>query len=350
MVIIQSSSNKANIPPPSPLLRDKQHGVLVFICLLIMLPLLAIFHQLYVLTTTPTYPLSVKRARNENSHILKTCQLRDLSNYSTSKVGRLYQTLVPKTLEASNCLFFDCDKDVAKCDNTNTTNFDGPKPPCCTHILRDMSRIFDEAMCSLGLDYVVAFGTLLGFRRKGRIIPWTADNDYIIPSMDVANAFVQLWDSNKTGMAHHFQGINRMCVTPNFADGELQKWARVKPVNQTLLWSSGLPYIDFYLGRNVTERNYQILLRSSEVSHAKKRALRNINGTIFGTFGQCLHLYSDIFPTKRELVHNGTGTFAQNFPANTDQLLRTFYGRNWKIPLSGNNVHGHISCPYGPTE
>lgn len=205
------------------------------------------------------------------------------------------------------------------------TNFDGPNPPCCTHILRDMTRIFDETMCSLGLDYSAAFGTLLGFRRDDRIIPWTSDVDYIIPSKDVANAMVSLWDSKKTGMAHIFQGINRMCVTPDFAGGALKnKWGLDKPPQHEFnLDFSGLAYIDFYVGFNET------------------------NSALFGTIDHCRHLYSDVFPTKREMVYNKT--FTQNFPANPDQLLRTFYGKDWRIPPSSKSSHGDRLCPYGPT-
>ena len=260
-----------------------------------------------------------------DKNILEKCKLRDLSNYTTEKVGKLHETSLSNSLKMSNCLFYDCNKDVAECDNKLPTNFDGPKPPCCTHILRDMSRTFDEAMCSLGLDYSAVFGTLLGFRRGDRLIPWTGDNDYIIPSKDAANAMVALWDTKKTGMAHIFQGINRMCVTPDFAGGALQrKWSRLDPPGHKLnLDWSGLAYIDFYLGWR-------------------------IDSTIFGTIDRCRHLYSDVFPTKRELVYNNT--FPQNFPANSDQLLRTFYGKDWRIPRTDNNPHGDAGgpCPYGP--
>ena len=116
-----------------------------------------------------------------------------------------------------------------------------------------------------------------------------------------------------------------MCVTPDFAGGALQrKWSRLDPPGHKLnLDWSGLPYIDFYLGRR-------------------------IDSAIFGTIGHCRHLYSDVFPSKRELVYNNT--FPQNFPANSDQLLRTFYGKDWRIPRTDNNPHGDATfCPYGPT-
>jgi hypothetical protein len=159
---------------------------------------------------------------------LPKCPLRDLSEFSTQKIGAKYydDAIVPKTLKGSNCLFFDCNQDINECDNVDPTNYDGPKAPCCTHILRDMSRIFDEEMCNLGLDYVAGFGTLLGLRRADRFIPWSIDNDLVIGSGEAMNALVMLWDSKKTGLSHHYSGINRLCVNPDFAGGALMKWAR----------------------------------------------------------------------------------------------------------------------------
>ena len=284
----------------------------------------------------PVFNSSTKKSGLSDKNILQKCKLRDLLHYSTEKFGDLHEISLSNNLNTSNCLSYVCNRDAAECDNKLPTNFDGPKPPCCTHILRDMSRNFDEAMCNLGLDYVVSFGTLLGFRRGDHIIPWTADLDYIIPSKDVANEMVALWDTNNTGMAHIFQGINRMCVTPDFAGGALQrKWSRLKPPknklkldsrlkppkNKLKLDTSGLPYIDFYVGSRV-------------------------GSTMFQVNKGCSHFFGDVFPTKRELVYNYT--FSQNFPANSDQMLRTCYGKDWRTPPKDKKSHkGKPDC-YGP--
>ena len=122
---------------------------------------------------------------SEEEKMQEKYQLRDLSKFSISKMGDRYKTSLSNSTESSNCLYFDCLKNVDHCDNAN------PR---------------------LGLDYAAAFGTLLGFTRGDRVIPWTIDNDYIIPSEDAANVMVILWDSKRTGMAHIFQTINRGCV------------------------------------------------------------------------------------------------------------------------------------------
>ena len=240
------------------------------------------------------------------------CPRRDLSAHTTERVGQQYLDAVPNTLEGSNCLSFDCNQDVNECDNGDVTNYDGPKPPCCTHVLRDMTRIFDEEMCSLGLDYFAAFGSLLGLRRSDKFMPWSASGDLIIHSAEAMNALVMLWDSQKTGMSHHYSsGMNRMCVTPDFGGGRLYKWAYLEERHRRAIdewedrnWDSGYPHLDIYIGRSVV---------GGKILELGARGHR------------CLHYYQDVFPTERKFVYNGQ--FAMNFPPNPDQLLRTNYAK-----------------------
>ena len=87
---------------------------------------------------------------------------------------------------------FKCNKDVEVCENTSPTTYNNPNGPCCTHILRDMLHVIDDSMATLGLDYFVGFGTLLGLTRSGRVIPWTADNDIVIEKKAL-RAMTELW-------------------------------------------------------------------------------------------------------------------------------------------------------------
>ncbi|KAL7425874.1 hypothetical protein ACHAXM_000492 [Skeletonema potamos] len=269
---------------------------------------------------------------------LPQCPRRDLSEFSLQTVGYKFVWEVSKTLEGSNCLFFDCNHDINECDNGDATNYDGPKKPCCTHILRDMNRIFDEEMCRLGLDYAAGFGTLLGLVRADRFIPWSVDSDILINSREAMNALVLLWDSKKTGLSHHYSKMNRMCVNPDFAGGALMKWARPQCGEQNHFfynggcfewdskWDAGFPYIDLYLGQPEDDYNMFSMVK-----------------------GKCRHLYVDVFPTHRQRVYSGQ--FTMNFPSNPDQLLRTYYGKRWRLPPSDEEKkeHGNRMCPYGPT-
>ena len=189
-------------------------------------------------------------------------------------------------------------------------------------------------MCNYGLgkEYIAAFGTLLGFLREDKIIPWTADLDYIIPSKQIMNRMIDLWDTPTTGLAHIHQSINRMCVTPEFAGGRLAaNWTM--PVSKRIstkgLDLRGIPYIDFYVGKNATAGNRK--------------------NTIVKTIGNCRHYYRDLFPIQRIQVYNGT--FAQNAPSNPEQVLLTKYGRDWNIVPPPNSrkrtAHGGPPCPRG---
>ncbi len=255
------------------------------------------------------------------------CPFRNLSNYTLGSMGPIHRTSLKQNVEEANCLNFKCTMNETICDNALPTNFDGPAPPCCVHILRDMAQMFDDSMCELGLDYSANYGSLLGLVRGGRFIPWTSDNDYFIPNAETMNAMVALWDTKKTGMTHLFQGINRICVNPDFASGKLQNWIKPPPSNTTdyhnELWARGYPYIDLYLGRK-------------------------ISSYIFEDWPGCPHLINDTFPTQRVKVYDGS--FHQRMPANPEQYLRTYYGKTWMIPRQDKAPHGTAGgCPNGPT-
>ena len=129
-----------------------------------------------------------------------------------------------------------------------------------------------------------------------------------------------------------------MCITSDFAEGQLARshWSNKTLFKSTIikkkhsygrLWERGHPYIDYYVGRNISE-------------------------SIFQEIQPCQHVYSDVFPTKKTLVYNGT--LGVNFPANPHQLLRTYYGKDWSIPIANKDPHGYTEpggvCPFGPYE
>ena len=257
----------------------------------------------------------------------KHYNLRNVSQYAVERVGQIHRTSVSTSLNGSGCVRFACSKNATRCDNAWATDYDGPAPPCCTHVLRDMARAFDEEMAALGLEYAAAFGTLLGLRRADRMIPWTADGDYVV-TQETANAMVSLWDARRTGLAHLFQGINRMCVTADFARAGIRKWIESPPFPGSTLPKHnnidllGFPYIDLYVGN--------------------RTHVEGLEGVVFDLRGggiNCRHLYRDIFSSQRVSVYNRS--FFQSYPSNPDQLLRTSYGPDWMVPLSNKSEHGN---------
>eukprot|EP00585_Thalassiosira_rotula_P013498 CAMPEP_0196132254 /NCGR_PEP_ID=MMETSP0910-20130528/1960_1 /TAXON_ID=49265 /ORGANISM="Thalassiosira rotula, Strain GSO102" /LENGTH=321 /DNA_ID=CAMNT_0041391851 /DNA_START=124 /DNA_END=1089 /DNA_ORIENTATION=+ len=247
--------------------------------------------------------------------LLKMYPFRDPENYTKMKSSG-------RTFNLAGCLDFQCNKDIDVCDNILPTNYDGTKPPCCSHILRDMARTFDGVMSKLGLQYFLGFGTLLGLIRSDKVIPWTADDDFVI--IDGLTSTLSLWD-NSTGLDFiTLPWPPRMCITKAFANGKLQKWG----INSTKLaglpvFKKGYPYGDIYPMKNLTDK------------------------FIGREYPRCKHLYTDIFPIERRLVYNKS--FALNFPKEPEQLLRRYYGLDWKIPLSNKAEHGGGSpliCKY----
>ena len=54
-------------------------------------------------------------------------------------------------------------------------------PICCSAVLGKMLRDFKWALNTLGLEYPVVYGTLLGAVRSQAVIPWTHDIDIALP-------------------------------------------------------------------------------------------------------------------------------------------------------------------------
>ena len=54
-------------------------------------------------------------------------------------------------------------------------------PICCSAVLGNMLRDFKWALNTLGVEYRVVYGTLLGAVRSHSVIPWTHDIDIALP-------------------------------------------------------------------------------------------------------------------------------------------------------------------------
>lgn len=65
------------------------------------------------------------------------CQMRDISGYTEYK---RWDHKGDQTERWAHCSRFQCLNDQAVCDNAEPTNFGGPEPPCCVHILRDVGK------------------------------------------------------------------------------------------------------------------------------------------------------------------------------------------------------------------
>jgi hypothetical protein len=244
--------------------------------------------------------------------------LRDLSNYTEKILRPVRRDKGSQIGRYAHCLRFHCMRNISKCDNSLDTNFDGPDPPCCVHILRDMTREFDRVMCHLGLEYIPAFGMLLGLARSDRLIPWTSDNDYMISTATMM-AMISHWDSTshlEHGLSLVYDGIDRMCVSPSFANGKLLRW-KVNTTRTKWYIMDGNPYTDFYIGDFNSE-------------------------DMFVDTMKCAHHVSSLRPYERKAFYNGT--VYQYFPSKPQKILAEVYGSDWKVPDPRKNGHGGTTC------
>lgn len=258
--------------------------------------------------------------------IYNTCTMRNISNY------KFLQTLTDheksfggiddvkqnqrKGKDIVGFLRFTCSYNETECDNFMATNYDGPNPPCCSHILRDSAREFDRVMCYLGLEYFPAFGMLLGLTRKDRLIPWTIDNDYVMTREQLAAAF-ELWPKAahlNHGLTLAYSNFWRVGISSTFAQGRLLKWE--KPNNHGYYFYESL-YSDIFPFVSVGTTAVQDILK-------------------------CTHPIDDMWPIKRKAIYNGT--VMQYFPNNEVAILERIYGPNWVTPDANKSKHGNTNC------
>ena len=67
----------------------------------------------------------------------------------------------------------------SKLDNCTTHN---PRAldKCCSMVIEQLLRGLHDFLREKGVSFYVMFGTLLGARRDGAIIPWTSDLDIVV--------------------------------------------------------------------------------------------------------------------------------------------------------------------------
>jgi hypothetical protein len=238
------------------------------------------------------------------------CKLRHISNY-TGMPWRIF----PHKNDWPQCLRFHCMDDTSKCDNALATNFDGPDPPCCVHILRDKARQFDRVMCYLGLEYLPYAGTLLGLTRSNRLIPWTADNDFLVSKKTVME-MISLWHTAshlEHGVLLVINKLNRrLCISPSFANGKLLRWKMNLTSEEALEDKMTDCYTDLYL----IDEGF-----SRDCGRPSSSLLR---------------------PYARRSFYNGT--LQLSFPNEPENLLAQLYGPNWRVPDPDKNKHGSGLC------
>ena len=219
------------------------------------------------------------------------------------------------------CLRFQCSKDHTRCDTLEATNYDGPTPPCCVHILRDLAQAFDAMMCEFGLEYFVTYGMLLGLHRSDRLIPWTIDNDYIATRSTIQYLMTAKENSAqqavfaKHGLYLVQDNFFRVCPAHTFAGGQLAaKWT------------------------NTTSKGWYPLLHQysdifvADVDSTGQHMLDEL---------KCSHDLAD-HTLRRQAIYNGS--FHVSFPNHPEAVVAGVYGTNWRTPDAKKSEHGNTKC------
>jgi hypothetical protein len=239
------------------------------------------------------------------------CKVRELPFVRTLQM--------PPNEGYGQCLRFDC---TAQCDDTtndDVTNYDGPAPPCCTHVLRDMALIFDKIMCrTLGLEYFSSYGMLLGLVRDDRLIPWTADNDYVVSFAVAEEMYKYRSVFAEEGLTFFFDDYYKLCASPDFMDGSLaRRWTTNNLWKKWAYYPDHFPYGDVFMGEVKPDGHF-----------VDERG--------------CAFPVDKMRPVIRKAVYNKS--FSVSVPNQFEDVISGTFGMDWRTPDASKAVHGRTLC------
>ena len=209
----------------------------------------------------------------------------------------------------------------SKLDNCTTHN---PRAldKCCSMVIEQLLRGLHDFLLEKGVSFYVMFGTLLGARRDGSIIPWTSDLDVVVEA-EFTHVLERIHEWNET---FYFwmenRHIGRMCIVDN-DDENAKSWGA---------WDKIPTYVDVYVPKHVAKN----VARSSEAK------------TVFPVVPRCVFNTVDIYGS--EIVQNSTFTqlrirdFNVYAPARAVVILNHIYTTKWMNPDEAKSPHGSGQC------
>eukprot|EP01128_Nolandella_sp_AFSM9_P001601 TRINITY_DN1182_c0_g1_i1.p1 TRINITY_DN1182_c0_g1~~TRINITY_DN1182_c0_g1_i1.p1 ORF type:complete len:261 (-),score=32.91 TRINITY_DN1182_c0_g1_i1:38-820(-) len=209
------------------------------------------------------------------------------------------------------------------CHGWEETNYDGPEPPCFTHVLRDMMREISAFLIEYNVEHYFGWGSLLGLVREDKLIPWTADNDLMIPYTELARFYQnenRMMDVLRSrGISFLRLGSHRMCFNTAYLGGKLEgRWGDYSGFGYRK--GDHYPYTDLFVTKTVTQKN----------------------GETGRYFNSCFIPDNLVYPLRERLVYNNT--FSIKVPANPEGWLERIYGKRWRVPDRKQSGHGTTSC------
>jgi len=224
----------------------------------------------------------------------------------------------------AGCFHFHCDASVPRCDSDGGPDWDGPDPPCCSHILREMVIDLVMFFTRYRFVYYASMGTLLGIIRKDRVIAWTADQDLIVNFTELVRLRAEKWRvllHEQTGLTLLFEGIDRVCATSAWRNGALLAWED-RHVSIKNIYREIYHYIDLY----------------------SQTTIAGSNGSLFYRIGNfpCKFSPEILLPYQFRSVYKNSLLLA--IPRSPESYLEVVYGPRWRIPDPTRDRNGHYQC------
>ena len=199
-------------------------------------------------------------------------------------------------------------------------------PICCSAVLGKMLTDFKWALNTLGVEYRVVFGTLLGAVRSQAIIPWTYDVDIALPE--------STFDPN----ASTFSALQKLLGNKYYV-GESFGMPRAHMLLAPYIEINTTPYFD---GPDDVEGN---ALFSDELEEA-------VNGMLPVSHDWRERCYVDFYKAPARWMERSSLITINNEQFCTvkeiDYELTDWYGKNYRQPVLKGNWSGFSSSNHCP--
>eukprot|EP01116_Phalansterium_solitarium_P021262 TRINITY_DN6534_c0_g1_i1.p1 TRINITY_DN6534_c0_g1~~TRINITY_DN6534_c0_g1_i1.p1 ORF type:complete len:328 (+),score=1.98 TRINITY_DN6534_c0_g1_i1:44-1027(+) len=198
---------------------------------------------------------------------------------------------------------------------------DESRIPCRAELLYDIITSVDQALTEGGIPHWMAFGTLLGARRNGTVIPWTGDADLLYTGPNGQSNFSQLVKAARDSLYRRgfllFQDrhprdkdYGRVCIGPHS-----EKYSKFRTVltDEHIHYTDRFPMMDLFPAR-----------------------LNPEDGLYATSIFRCKYKEATVFPLSTIRFYDTTIAA----PAKVDNYLSSTYGPNFMFPPVNKSAHG----------
>lgn len=237
----------------------------------------------------------------------------------------------------------------------------------------DMLKKFKDVCDEYELTWYIDGGTLLGAARDGKIIPWDDDVDVVMPREDYTRLlFLAKNIPNFFGSDYFFQTANTDKYFEVHAKLRYNNSTALTPREYTGLHNRGM-FLDIFpldcipkskdiqqdiagfvktIGKHVGQKNlaqipsyyFGVLNTVLTDIHQQNLLSGYIANTAFWRYD------NNLVVLKKKWYENPTTLKFENIdvpvPCNTDEVLTSWYGKDWYIPKQVENCHHAYVDPF----